>query len=75
MIVAERGESGGVDIGWGDGALQRDGADGVRGSDYLAALNSSSSQNDAVTAGPVIAAAVLVDLGRAAEFAHPDDEG
>ena len=42
--------------------------------DDLAALDSAAGQDGAPAVGEVIAALLRVDLRRAAELAHPDDE-
>ena len=47
---------------------------GVGRADDLAALDAAAGQGDVEDLGEVVAAGVGVDLGRAAELAHPDDQ-
>src|SRR5947209_2912615 len=58
----------------GDGVVFHFGAVGRRLADDLAALDAAAGQSDVEEPGKVVAAGVAVDLRRAAELAHPDDQ-
>ncbi len=73
-IDAEVVVNGGQDVLIGDRPAGGRAAELVGRADDLANLHAAAEQEGRVDPGPVVAAAVLVDLGRAAEFA-PDDHG
>ncbi len=68
--VAQRGQQ----VGNRDGVVLDLGAVGIGGADDLAALDAAAGQRDVEDLGEVVAAGVGVDLGGAAELAHPDDQ-
>src|SRR5205823_1805271 len=57
-----------------DGALAHRGAGAVGLADRLTALDAAADHHRAPRPGPVVAAALAVDLRGAAELAHPDDQ-
>ena len=59
----------------GDGLVLGAFGFGVGFADHLAALDSAAAEEAEHAAGIVVAAGVLVDLGRAAEFAGDEDRG
>lgn len=58
----------------GDGAVGDFGAVVVGRTDHLSAADAGAGEPEVEVAGPVIASAVLVDLGSAAELSHAHDE-
>ena len=69
QVVVERGE----DFLEVDRAVLGLGAQAIGRADDLAGAHAAAGQQGAGDVGPVVAAGVLVDLGRAAEFAPDDD--
>ena len=67
-------EDGGGDVGWDDAAFLQIGAFVVGAADDLAVRQSAACDDDRHAVGPVRAAAGGGDLGRAAEFAHHQDQ-
>src|SRR5262245_2802978 len=59
----------------GRGIDRRISGQAVAGTVHSAAAYAAAGKHDRIAVGPVVAACVAVDLGRAAEFSHADDEG
>src|SRR5262245_15654850 len=73
-IDAERVAGGAEEIVHGYGAILDGVATGVRRADDLAAFDAAAGHDRRECAREVVAAAVGIDAGRAAEFARPDDK-
>ena len=63
-----------MDIGRRYWTFRRIGTGGVGLAHHLPAANAASRKHHAVASRPMVAAGVLVDLRRAAEVTHPDDQ-
>lgn len=63
------------EILWFDAAVERVGALTVGGTVDGTTANATAGQGPAEDVSPMVSATARVDLGRASEFSHPDDEG
>src|SRR5262249_10193178 len=74
VVDAQQATDSGHEVADGDGTIGHRGRALIGGADDLAAADAAAPQDGAPGAGVVVAAAAGVDLRRAAELAHPDDE-
>src|SRR5262245_58594814 len=72
-VEAEGVVDGGGEVGRADGAIGREGADGITRAVDGTASNAAAGENGGIAAGPMFATGVD-DLGRPAELADPDDQ-
>src|SRR5262245_31189314 len=70
----ETGEDGGPQVGRAEVPVDRPLAAPVGGADRTAPLDPAAGEQGRVTLAVVLAAGAVVDLGRAAELAHRDDQ-
>src|SRR5947209_7531790 len=73
-VEAERQADGGEQVGHRDGAFLDLHAVGTGPADDLSAADAAAAEDGGPRAGPVVTALVAVDLGRAAELPHPDEQ-
>jgi NADPH-dependent glutamate synthase beta subunit-like oxidoreductase len=67
--------NGASEVGGGDGPIRGALTGRVAGAEHVTAANARTGQQDAENARPMVAAPSRIQLGRATEFAHHDDQG